>query len=329
MRDSSGMTPDLLSDLLNLVRAKCSLSGRLVAGGSWGRRFANLDAVKFCAAVDGACWFSMDGMATPSRFERGDVLVTNGSQTLVLASDPHLISDAVTTPPAQDESGNYRLGQGDDFTMLGGMVQIDERHQPLLLGGLPPLIHVSGAHREAASLGWLLDQIVREMEPPTRPGWHIVLAELAQLLFVQTLRAYVMHSPKSDGGWLRALGDRRLAPALACMHADPGRAWNLEDLAREAGMSRTSFVVHFRKVIGVPPLTYLTNWRMHLAERDLRTGASVAEVAEAIGYKSESAFSHAFKRTTGTAPGRYRKVIDEVRSACASGTSESDGTIVF
>lgn len=213
--------------------------------------------------------------------------------------------------------------------MLGGMVQIDDRHQPLLLGGLPPLIHVRGADREAANLGWLLEQIVREMEPPTRPGWPIVLAELAQLLFVQTLRAYVMQSPKSDDGWLRALGDRPLAHALACMHADPGRAWNLEDLALEAGMSRTSFVVHFRQVMGVPPLTYLTNWRMHLAERDLRAGASVGEVAEAIGYRSESAFSHAFKRTTGTAPGRYRKSAEEARSARESRSSDSDVTSVF
>jgi AraC-like DNA-binding protein len=135
-----------------------------------------------------------------------------------------------------------------------------------------------------------------------------------------------MQSPKSGSGWLRALGDKRLAPALAGLHADPRRAWNLEDLAQEAGMSRTSFVVHFRQVMGVPPLTYLSNWRMHLAERDLRAGASVAE---AIGYTSESAFSHAFKRTTGTAPGRYRKSIEEERLARESGTSENEATTAW
>jgi cupin len=228
MRDSAEMETDLLSDLLNLVQARCTLSGRLVAGGSWGRRFANLDAVKLCAAVDGACWFFMDGMAAPSRFERGDILVTNGSRTLVLASDPSLVADAVAAPLAQDERGRYRIGQGEAFTMLGGMVQIDSRHQRLLLSGLPPLIHVSGADREAASLGWLLEQIIREMEPPTRPGWPVVLAGLAQLLFVQTLRAYLMQSPKSDGGWLRALGDRRLAGALARMPTRSARGvWKI------------------------------------------------------------------------------------------------------
>lgn len=102
------------------------------------------------------------------------------------------------------------------------------------------------------------------------------------------------------------MGDRRLAPALALMHAEPARAWTLEDLARATGMSRTAFAVRFRAVMDMPPLTYLTHWRMLLAERELRNGASIGKAAEAIGYTSESAFSHAFKRILGTAPGRLR-----------------------
>jgi AraC-like DNA-binding protein len=308
MRNSSKMSSDLLSDVLNLARARCHLSGRLVAGGTWTRRFANLNAIKLCAAVQGACWAFMDVMARPVRFASGDVLVMNGTRSLVLASDPNLIPGALNTPLVQDDAGNYRLGEGEDFVMLSGMVQIDARQQPLLLGGLPPLIHVRATEPDAASLGWLLEQIVAEMRPAPRPGQSIALAGLAQLLFVQTLRVYLAQAPKSDdGGWLRGLADRRLAPALAGMHADPGRAWSLADLAGAAGMSRTSFAVHFRQVMGIPPLTYLTNWRMHLAERDLRTGTSVAAVAEAVGYTSESAFSHAFKRAMGVAPGRYRR----------------------
>lgn len=327
MRDSSRMTTDLLSDLLHVARAQCRLSGRLAAGGSWGRRFDNLDAVKFCAAVEGSCWFFMDGMASPLPFERGDILIM--TRPLVLASEPHLTADAVMTPLAADGNGNYRLGEGNDFVMLGGMVQIDKGHQRLLLGGLPSFIRVGSAQPEAASIGWLLEQIIREMEPPVRPGGNIILAGLAQLLFVQTLRAYVMQSPTSDGGWLKALGDRRLAPALAALHAEPGRAWNLEDLANEAGMSRTSFVVHFREVMGVPPLTYLTNWRMRLAERELSAGASVAEVAEAVGYTSESAFAHAFKRVTGAAPGAYRKTFESRRSVALRGTVDDEAATAF
>ncbi len=310
MRNSSRMSVDLLSDVLDLVRARCHLSGRMVAGGTWARRFTNLNAIKFCAAAKGSCWSFMDGMAEPVRFADGDVLVMNGTRSLVLASEPNLVAGAANTAFDRDDDGNYRLGEGEDFVMVSGMVEIDSRRQPLLLGSLPPVIHVGGTEPDAANLGWLLQQIVREMQPPSRPGQSMVLAELAQLLFVQTLRVYLAQGWQEGGGWLRGLADRRLAPALACMHAEPARAWSLEDLAREAGMSRTSFAVHFRKVLGMPPLTYLTNWRMHLAERDLRAGTSVLEVAAAVGYTSESAFSHAFKRAMGMAPGRYRKAAD-------------------
>ncbi|MBV8552247.1 MAG: AraC family transcriptional regulator [Acidobacteriaceae bacterium] len=310
-RSGSERVNDPLSDVLELVHARCGLSGRLIAGGVWARRFANMDAIKLCAAIKGTCWCFMDGMGEPARFERGDVLIMNGTRSLILASDPNGISEAVATPLVQDDDGNYRLGHGDEFVMLGGMVHIQDRRQFLLLAGLPPLIHVSGAAPESANLSWLLEHIVEEMGSPVRPGRSVVMAELAQLLFVQTLRAYLTRAPAADGGWLKGLGDKRLALALARMHAAPSHLWNLDDLAHEAGMSRTGFAVHFRQVMGTPPLTYLTSWRMHLAARDLRAGASIAEAAEAAGYTSESAFSNAFKRTMGVAPGRLRKAAGE------------------
>jgi AraC-like DNA-binding protein len=326
MRDRSAMASDPLSDVLELVRARCSVSGRMVAGGAWARRFDNLNAIKLCAGIEGASWCFMEGMGEPARFEAGDVLVMNGTRTLVLASDPALVADAAATPLVQDADGIYRVGQGEGFAMLGGAVQIDERRLPLLLDGLPPLLHVKGAAPEAAALGWLLGQIVQEMQPGAGPGRSLIVAELAQILFVQTLRAYLAHAPAGAGGWLTGLGDEQVAPALNSMHADPARDWSVEDLARQAGMSRTSFAVRFREVMGAPPLTYLTTWRMHLAERDLRAGASVAEAANAIGYTSESAFSHAFKRTIGLAPGQCRRAAADdngedaaSRAALASG----------
>lgn len=319
MRDSSRMSSDPLSDVLELVRARCSLSGRLVAGGPWARRFANLYAIKFCAAMEGSCWCDIDGMGTPTRFEAGDVLVTNGTRSLLLASDPERLATAETIPLERDPEGVYRLGTGSSFVMLGGMVHVDDRRQSLLLDGLPPMLHVKGTTSEAATIGWLLEQLTREMEHTDRPGRTVILAELAQLLFVNTLRAYLAHAPSHDAGWLKGLGDRRLACALSCMHAEPQRPWGLDDLAKAAGMSRTSFAVRFREVMGMPPLAYLTHWRMHLAQRRLLAGATVAEVADATGYTSESAFSHAFKRAMGVAPGRYRKATD------AMDETQSDG----
>lgn len=306
MRNSSEMMSDPLSDVLELVSARCSLSGRMIAGGPWARRFATLDAIKILAATEGSCWCFMEGMMQPASFRAGDVLVTNGRRALVLASDPTLIAGAPETVRVRDEDGIYRLGEGEDVAMLGGVVEVDSRRSPLLLDALPPLIHIDAGTPDAADLAWLLRRVDEEMRGAGRAGQSIMLAQLAQLLFVQTLRTYLASAPAGDAGWLRGLGDRRLAPVLSRIHAEPARAWSLQDLAQIAGMSRTAFAVRFRGVMGMPPLAYLTNWRMLLAERALRGGASIAEAAEAIGYTSESAFSNAFKRALGTAPGRHR-----------------------
>jgi AraC-like DNA-binding protein len=132
--------------------------------------------------------------------------------------------------------------------------------------------------------------------------------QLAQLMFVQLLRAHLADTGALPASWLRALGDARLAPALRLMHADPGRTWQLEELARAAAMSRTTFALRFKNAAGVPPLTYLLNWRMRIAERSLHDeNTSLSELAQSLGYASESAFSNAFKRITGTAPSRYRQ----------------------
>jgi AraC-like DNA-binding protein len=118
---------------------------------------------------------------------------------------------------------------------------------------------------------------------------------------------------------LRALGNKRIATALRLMHSDPARAWKLEDLAKAAAMSRTSFVVRFKAVAGVPPLTYLLNWRMRLAERALRAeNVQVSVLALSLGYTSESAFSNAFKRTFGVGPKRYREAAREQRQEDAA-----------
>ncbi|MBV8472562.1 MAG: AraC family transcriptional regulator, partial [Hyphomicrobiales bacterium] len=240
-----------------------------------------------------------------------DVLVMNGARSLILASDPSLIAGAVTSPLRQDAEGVYRLGQGEGFAMLSGMVQIDAERQALLQSGLPPLIHVRGSAPEATHLAWLLDRLVREMKPETQPGRTVAVAALSQLLFVQTLRAYMVHAPTTDSGWLKGFGDSGLTVALRCMHDNPVHPWGLDELARKVGMSRTSFAVRFREVMGVPPLTYLTNWRMHLAKRELRAGASITAAASAVGYTSESAFSGAFKRAIGVAPGKYRRSCED------------------
>lgn len=307
MLNRSDLVIDPLSHVLDILDARCALSGELVAGGKWARRFDNMEAIKLCAATAGSCWYYMEGMVRPVLFEAGSVLVTNGARSLILASDPSMVVGAASTPLPHDHDNQYRLGQGAEFAMLGGIVVIDADQRTLLQSGLPPVLHVRGDSEDAAPLRWLLSQLSAEMRAVGRPGKATIVACLTQLLFVQTLRVYITQAPPIDSGWLKGFGDKRLSIALDAMHNEPSHQWDVDALAKKAKMSRTAFAVRFRDIVGVPPLTYLTQWRMQLAQRALRAGASVSEAALSVGYSSESAFSSAFKRLMTIAPGEYRR----------------------
>jgi AraC-like DNA-binding protein len=197
---------------------------------------------------------------------------------------------------------------GDEWVQIGGKIRLDPHAGALLADMLPPWIHARASSPQAPVLQWLLDQIVREREGEL-PGAGVASAQLAQLMFVQLLRAHMAQSqPEAlPAGWLRALGDPRIAPALRLMHGEPAKAWQLEELAHAVAMSRTTFATRFKAAAGVPPLTYLHNWRMRLAEQGLREGSTpLLALGLSLGYASESAFSNAFKRSMGVSPKRYR-----------------------
>ncbi|WP_271576271.1 AraC family transcriptional regulator [Bradyrhizobium sp. CCBAU 11361] len=300
------MTTDPFSDILGLARAETLVTGGFTAGGPWAIRFPVPKTIKFFAVVKGGCWVTLDGEA-PIRFETGDVGLLSAPRAFVLASDPDVSPvDAMTLFSGAGRT-TAQLGDGDDFAHIGGHVLLDPVSGRLLADVLPPWIHVQAHLPAAATFRWLLDRLVEERISDL-PGAELASAQLAQLLFIQILRAHVAGSHGEGSGWLRALGDPRIAPALRLMHKDPARAWHLEDLAAACAMSRTTFAERFHTVAGVAPLAYLTQWRMRLAEQALRHEAAkpVALVARSIGYTSESAFSNAFKRVTGTSPKSYR-----------------------
>lgn len=233
----------------------------------------------------------------------------SGQRSFVLAADLAAAPlDALKV--FADHAGEVvQLGEGEDCVQIGGHVRLDPVSGALLADVLPPLIHVDAAATHATILRWLLDQLVSE-RAARLPGANLVSGQLAQMMFVQILRAHMETSGPLAAGWLRALGDPRLAPALRSMHGDPGRSWQLGELAKAVAMSRTAFASRFKAVAGLAPLTYLTEWRMRLAERALREeDTSIAALARSLGYTSESAFSNAFKRVTGRAPMRYRSAF--------------------
>ena len=136
-----------------------------------------------------------------------------------------------------------------------------------------------------------------------------MVSRLTDVIFVQAVRAWLNEQPDSQGGWLGALRDRQIGAALGSIHREPSRHWSVEALAEEVGMSRSKFAEKFRTLVGESPLAYLTRWRMHSAARLLTDDSlTVGEVARRVGYESETAFSKAFRRVFGSAPGVYRRV---------------------
>ncbi|MFZ6647977.1 AraC family transcriptional regulator [Undibacterium sp. TJN25] len=306
MRDSTEMQTDPFSDILKFANAQSVVSGGFTTGGPWAIRFWPKGKIKFFAVVKGHCWLSTGGESAPVLVEAGDVFLLSAQGPFILAGDLETApveSAAIFTPGACTIT---QLGDGSGSFLIGGHVRLDALSGELLADVLPPLIHVRASSARAKVLQWIVDQLVHEGASEF-PGADAASAQLAQLMFVQLLRAYLTDADALPAGWLRTLGDARLAPALRLMHGDPAHQWQLEELANAAAMSRTTFALRFRTAAGVPPLTYLFHWRMRLAERALRDGnATMAALAASLGYTSESAFSNAFKRTTGMAPKRYR-----------------------
>ncbi|GLK71745.1 AraC family transcriptional regulator [Ancylobacter dichloromethanicus] len=309
LRDNTGMSADPFSDILKFTNAETLVTGGFTAGGAWAIRFPAPDKIKFFAVVKGHCWVSVDGEAKPIYFEAGDVGLLAAQRSFVLASDPGVVPiDAMDVFSGAGRT-TAQLGDGSAFAHIGGHVLLDPASGRLLADVLPPWIHVPAASPQAATFRWLLDQLVEERAAEL-PGAQLASVQLAQLLFIQILRAHLKTCGAMPAGWLRALADPRIAPALRLMHGDSGRSWHLAELAQACAMSRTTFAFHFRTVAGVAPLTYLTEWRMRLAGRALREETTpVAAIARSLGYTSESAFSNAFKRVTGTSPRVYRNAL--------------------
>lgn len=299
------MTDDPLSAVLALIEARAVYTGGLVAGGDFAIRFPPPDKVKIFTLARGGVRLHLDSEAAPRPIAAGDLVLLSPRSGFTLAAGR-------PTPPldafdlfANVTNGRFSLGDGDDVLLLGSHIDVGAGGQALL-DALPPICHIIGATAEAAALSALVTLMLREVEG-AGAGSEQARAALAQLMFLEVLRITVREAEALPPGWLRALADRRLAPALKLMHADPARDWHLPDLARASGMSRTAFAVRFKAAAGQAPLAYLTEWRMRLAERALRRGTPIAELAASVGYASEAAFSTAFKRVAGVSPTMARR----------------------
>jgi AraC-like DNA-binding protein len=298
---------DPLSDVFSLLRVESVLSARIEVRGPWSLRFSPYRHIKFGGVLEGSFWLWTEDEAAPVKLEAGDFYLLTRGQPYCTGSDPALdpIDGREVLSSCRRPDGIVRYGEeGEKVSAAGGRFTFDDNTSDLLLTLLPPLVHVPADSESAAPLRAVLELLRLETEA-TRPGASVAAVSLANMVLVQILRVHLasgVHAP----GWLGALADPKIGAALGLMHADIARRWKIEELASAVAMSRTTFTERFKALVGLPPLNYLIRWRMAVAGGALRTGKSLSEIAESVGYGSDTAFNSAFKRTTGRSPGRSR-----------------------
>ncbi len=201
-----------------------------------------------------------------------------------------------------------RYGQGGEQTrVICGYLHCDDPLFDPRLRVFPSAFVVSpppGPARDwvTASVTYALAQTV-----PSASGRFEAPPQLPQLLLMEVLRLHLQSAPAVDRGWTRALRDPVLASVMALIHTQPDRKWTVAGLAERAAVSPSLLDERFREVLGLPPIRYLTGWRMHLARDLLATsGLGIAAIARRVGYDSDEAFSRAFKRAHGQAPSTWR-----------------------
>jgi AraC-like DNA-binding protein len=252
--------------------------------------------------------------------------VCSGDLVLFPQDDRHLLGSDLQIAPLGDEgSGHPELTNDPDFVQIrhggggvptrfvcGYLLTSRSMCRPLF-EALPRMLRIPiGDGQASALLRELLQAGVRE-SLDTRPGTDSALAKLAELMFVEAMRRYVERLPPGGKGWLAGLRDAHVGRALALLHGDPGKAWTVDELAREVAISRSVLAERFTTLVGESPMQYLMRWRLALAAQMLRSGRdAVARIAERSGYESEAAFNRAFKREFGMPPAGWRKAAPQL-----------------
>lgn len=305
---------DVLTDWLREIVTSAVVLSRSRVPAPWGMKITAHDRVMFHIVTEGACWLRRSDEA-PLRLLQGDLVLLPQALDHELVDDPNGESEPLEEFLARP---SFPQTEGLTTTVVCGVYRSEAQPAHPMLCALPPVMHFSASSvRTKPSLAATLSLLTAELEQPA-PGSEALIEHLFNALFVYVVRAWVEETTADRPGWLSALKDPSLSKALVRMHAEAGGPWTVESLAREAGLSRAAFARRFAEQVGEPPLAYLTRWRMSIAARLLHSSeASVAEIAERVGYESEFAFSRAFKKSCGLAPTLFRRATP----ACSTSTA--------
>jgi AraC-like DNA-binding protein len=303
---------DILTDVLRELRLHNLLYGRMEFSAPWGLRFPDLKGYfPFYVMARGSCVLEQAGSPALSLNAGDAVFLPHGGDTILKDSPRSKVLNVEGVFPPCGEpfaDGPLRYGGGGaQSVLLGGLFSFDQGAFEPFIRSLPSVIHLK---EDSASAPWF-EAIRKQMNAEIasdKQGSKIVISRLADLLFIQALRAHLDSCQAAGGGWLKALQDPQLSAAISQMHESPGKPWTVESLARAAGLSRSAFAARFGSLVGEGPLAYLTRWRREKAQTLLLNRTPIEAIAKQLGYASAPAFSRAFKRLHGAAPGSLRAV---------------------
>jgi AraC-like DNA-binding protein len=313
---------DALSEALNSVRMTGAIFFQAECTEPWGFAVPPLGDVAHVLAPGTERLVSYhlltEGSAT-ARFGEREIAISAGDMVILPHGDAHVVVggrpariEQIGGSVARQLSGDIaavRFGGGGALTrFVCGYLGCERHADRLFLSGLPQVIQIN--LRGDPPGRWLEGSILHLVAEAGagRPGHSVLLAKMAEALFIEALRRYMEELPPEQDGWLAAARDPVVGAAIAAIHRDPGRAWTLDTLAADAGAARSVLTDRFATFLGEGPLAYLARWRLQLADRRLRTSRdTVLQVALGVGYQSEAAFIRAFKREFGQPPGRHRR----------------------
>jgi AraC-like DNA-binding protein len=319
------MAADPLSDVLKTVRLTGAVFFDIAAQGPWAVASPSRDLIlpKVLPGADhliayhvvtaGQCFATAVG-GQPVPVKAGEVVVFTQCQPHIMSSQPGMRAE----PPAADvlefaTAGRtpfeFSYGDGKASTRLVcGYFACDARPFNPLLESLPSMFKAGGTPVEGGSRIVDFIRIAVAEAAGSHAGRDSVLTKLSELMFVEVLRRYLAAIPPEQAGWLASLRDPTIARALSLIHAKPAYDWTLEELAKQAGLSRSVMAERFTELVGLPPMHYLAKWRMQIASELLTSSnANIARIAAETGYGSEESFSRAFKKIVGVAPSAWRR----------------------
>jgi AraC-like DNA-binding protein len=296
---------DPLSDVLSLLKPRSYISGGFEVAGDMAIQFPKHQGIKCYAVLSGQCWLSMESVPDAVLLTAGDCFLLPRGLPFCLTTDLSLTPvDFSTLLSARKNADTVLQHEGGGRYIVGGHFLLTGSHADMLLGSLPPIVHIR-KESDKAAMRWSLERMREELRDP-QPGGSLIAQQLAYMMLIQALRLHLADEAGSGVGWLFALADKQMSAAITCMHDDPGHPWTLQKLAERVGMSRSIFALRFKEKVGATPMEYLTRWRMLVAgDRLKNSDDSISVIASSLGYESESAFGKAFKRVMGCSPKQY------------------------